>query len=177
MALGEVVGSNSLNAVMMVGEYRWKNGVLVPFEHTSHENFSGSSRNIGPEGKVGQSSQLVHGGLREEVATQPKALRIQVLVNFSYGATEKELGKRKWKTGVRGVQLSTARQPHQPLAQEETLQTLFSGVSGRKRVIRKTMETLEVEGRKRRKSATLIKEGEKATIPVTGSAILPCHSS
>ncbi|CAB4298915.1 unnamed protein product [Prunus armeniaca] len=29
MALGEVVGSNSLNAVMVVGEYRWKNGVLV----------------------------------------------------------------------------------------------------------------------------------------------------
>lgn len=148
----------------------------MPSEHTSLENFSGSSRNIGPEGKVGQSSQLVHGGLREEVTTQPKAPEDPSLVNFSYGATEKDLGKRKWKKGVRGVQLSTSSQPHQPLAQEETLQTLFSGISGWKRVMRKTMETLEVEGRKRRKSATLIKEGEKATIPVTGSAMLPCHS-
>ncbi|CAL9004713.1 unnamed protein product [Prunus brigantina] len=115
--------------------------INVPSERTSHENFSGSLRNIGPEGKVGQSSQLVHGGLREE---------------------------QKWKRGERGVQLSSSSQPHQPLAQEETLQTLFSGISGWKRVMRKTMETLEVEGRKRRKSATLIKEGEKATIPVTG---------
>ncbi|VVA32125.1 Hypothetical predicted protein [Prunus dulcis] len=48
---------------------------------------------------------------------------------------------------------------------------------GRKRVMRKTMETLEVEGGKRRKTAALIKEGEKATIPVTGSAGLPRHSS
>ncbi|CAL9028794.1 unnamed protein product [Prunus brigantina] len=94
-------------------------------------------------------------------------------MNFSYGATEKELGKRKWKRGVSGVQLSTSSQPRQPLAQEETLQTLIFGVSGRKRVMRKTMETLEVEGGKRRKTAVLIKEGEKATIPVTGSTGLP----
>lgn len=147
----------------------WKNS-KVSSQHTSPENLSGSSRNIGPEGKVGQSSQLVHDGLREEVATQPKAPTEQSLVNFSYGATKKELGKRKWKRGVRGVQLPTSSQPRQPLAQEETLQTLFFGVSGRKRVIWKTMETLEAEGGKRRKSATLIKEGEKATIPVTGSA-------
>ncbi|PQQ02059.1 hypothetical protein Pyn_29515 [Prunus yedoensis var. nudiflora] len=43
----------------------WTNS-KVPPQHTSHENLSGSSRNIGPEGNVGQSSQPVHDGLGEE---------------------------------------------------------------------------------------------------------------